>query len=73
MESTFQDKFQVKKIFTESQDMRTKYIRDSDWKNPDGRYKSESLKKIKEKVKYQKKHKNASQNTRVFLIRLSSD
>ena len=43
---------------------------DGDWKNLDERYKSEFLKKVKD---YQVKLKNASHNTRVFLMRYWSD
>ena len=46
---------------------------DSDWKNPDGRYKSEVLKKVREKVEYQIKHINAPQNTRFYLMRFLLD
>ena len=46
---------------------------DNDWKHPDGRYKSKFLKKVRDKVKYQVKNKNAPQNTRVYLMRLWSD
>ena len=46
---------------------------DSDWKHPDGRYKSEFLKKVREKVKYQVENNDAPQGTVVYLMRLRSD
>ena len=119
MDLTFHDKFQVKKMYTESHDIRTKYIRgvnsimntlpipkvisynqfacielnetlnhmlghgyelkslnvncDSDWKHPDGRYKSEFLKKVRDKVEYQVKNNITHQNTRVCLMKQWSD
>ena len=46
---------------------------DSVWKHPDGRNKSEFLKKVKDKVEYQVKTTNAPQNTTVYLVRLWLD
>ena len=46
---------------------------DSDFKHPDERYKSEFLKKAREKVEYQVKSNNSPQNSRVYLIQLWSD
>ena len=46
---------------------------ESDWKNPDERYKSEFLKKVKDKVEDQVKHNDTPQDTRVYLMRLWSD
>ena len=46
---------------------------DIHWKHPDGRYKSEFLKKVRDKVEYQVKSNNMTQNTRVYLMRLWSD
>ena len=45
---------------------------DSDWKHPDGRFKSEFWKLARDEVEYQVKYNNAK-NTRVYLMRLWSD
>ena len=46
---------------------------DSDWKYPDARYKSEFLKKVRDKMEYKVINYNAPQNIRVDLMRLWSD
>ena len=46
---------------------------DSDWKHPNERYKSESLKNIKDRLEYQVKNNNTPQSTRVYLMKLWSD
>ena len=45
---------------------------DGDWKHPDKRYKSDFLKKVSIKLKYQIKNNDEHKNIRVYLMRLWS-